>query len=52
MDGIFTSFAVVTASQGAELSLDIIVIIGLANIIADGFGMAVGDYLSYSTEVI
>ncbi len=52
MDGIFTSFAVVTASQGAGFSIDIIIIIGLSNIIADGFGMAVGDYLSYNTEVI
>lgn len=50
IDGIVTTFAVVTGSAGAGLSAGVIIILGFANLIADGISMAVGDYLSTKSE--
>jgi VIT1/CCC1 family predicted Fe2+/Mn2+ transporter len=49
-DGIVTTFAVVASIVGAELSPVIILILGLANLLADGFSMATGDYLGSRSE--
>ncbi|MCP4122297.1 MAG: hypothetical protein GY751_11130 [Bacteroidetes bacterium] len=46
IDGCVTTFAVVAGSVGANLDVSIIVILGLANLLADGFAMSVGGYLS------
>ncbi len=50
-DGIITTFAVVAGVSGADLSASIVVILGLANLLADGFSMAVGNYLSTKSEI-
>jgi VIT1/CCC1 family predicted Fe2+/Mn2+ transporter len=50
MDGAVTTFAVVTGAAGANLSSQIILILGFANVFADGFSMAVGSYLSEKSE--
>ena len=44
-DGAVTTFAIVAGVIGASLSPSIILILGMANLIADGFSMAVGNYL-------
>lgn len=44
-DGIVTTFAVVAGVVGAGLSVKIILILGIANMVADGLSMAVGDFL-------
>jgi VIT1/CCC1 family predicted Fe2+/Mn2+ transporter len=44
-DGIVTTFAVVAGVVGAGLATEIIIVLGIANMFADGFSMAVGDYL-------
>jgi vacuolar iron transporter family protein len=44
-DGIVTTFAVVAGVVGAGLSTKIILILGIANMVADGLSMAIGDYL-------
>ncbi len=44
-DGIITTFAVVAGSAGAGLSSSVVVILGLANLVADGLAMATGNYL-------
>jgi vacuolar iron transporter family protein len=44
-DGVVTTFAIVTGGAGASVSAGIILIMGCANLIADGFSMAVGNYL-------
>ena len=36
---------------GAQLSAGIVLILGFANLIADGLSMAVGDYLSTKSEL-
>ncbi len=46
MDGTVTTFAVVAGSIGANLNVKIIVILGFANLFADGFSMAASNYLS------
>lgn len=50
IDGIITTFAVVAGVAGAELAAGIVLIMGFANLIADGISMAVGDYLSTQAE--
>jgi VIT1/CCC1 family predicted Fe2+/Mn2+ transporter len=49
-DGIITTFAVVSAVTGAALSPGIVVIVGISNLLADGFSMAAGDYLAVSSN--
>ena len=50
MDGIITTFAVVAASVGGSLSSDIILLMGMANLVADGISMGFGDYVSSQAE--
>ena len=45
-DGIITTFAVVTGVVGAELSERIILILGFANLLADGFSMGASNFLA------
>lgn len=49
-DGIITTFAVVAGVSGAGLDARIILILGVANLLADGLSMAVGDYLGERAE--
>lgn len=46
MDGAITTFAIVSGVVGASLSSSIILILGFANLVADGFSMAVSNYMS------
>jgi VIT1/CCC1 family predicted Fe2+/Mn2+ transporter len=46
IDGAVTTFAVVAGAVGAGLSNGVIIILGFANLLADGFAMSVGAYLS------
>ncbi|MCI0521128.1 MAG: VIT1/CCC1 transporter family protein [Chloroflexi bacterium] len=50
LDGIITTFAVVSGVAGAQLGTPVILILGLANLLADGFSMATGAYLSAKSE--
>jgi VIT1/CCC1 family predicted Fe2+/Mn2+ transporter len=50
MDGSVTTFAIVSGAAGAGLPNAVIVILGLANVLADGFSMAVGNYLGTRAE--
>lgn len=50
IDGAVTTFAVVSGVVGAKLSPSIILIIGAANILADGFSMAAGNFLGTRAE--
>ncbi len=49
-DGIVTTFAVVAGTAGAELSAGIVIILGIANLLADGISMGAGAYLSIKSE--
>ncbi len=51
IDGAVTTFAVVAGVIGADLSTRVILILGIANLFADGFSMAAGNYSSTKTEI-
>lgn len=50
IDGSVTTFAVVAGAVGADLGSSVILILGFANLVADGFSMGVGAYLSSKAE--
>lgn len=50
IDGTVTTFAVVAGAAGAGLSSTVIVILGFANLIADGFSMGASSYLSAKSK--
>ena len=50
IDGSVTTFAVVAGAAGADLSSAIVLILGFANLIADGFSMSIGAYLSTRSQ--
>ncbi len=50
IDGTVTTFAVVAGVAGARLSAGIVVVLGVANLVGDGFSMAVGNYLGTRAE--
>ncbi|CAK0822258.1 unnamed protein product [Prorocentrum cordatum] len=50
LDGIITTFAIVSAVEGGGLSQKTALLMGIANLVADALSMGVGDYLSESAE--
>jgi len=51
IDGAVTTFAIVAGVVGASLSAHIVIILGLANLLADGISMAASNYSGTKTEV-
>ncbi|MFA6259634.1 MAG: VIT1/CCC1 transporter family protein [Candidatus Peribacteraceae bacterium] len=49
-DGIVTTFAVVAGTVGAGMPSYVIIILGIANLLADGFSMGAGNFLSLKSE--
>lgn len=50
IDGTITTFAIVSGALGADLSAGVVLVLGIANVLADGFSMASGNYLSEKSE--
>ncbi|HEX6185091.1 MAG TPA: VIT1/CCC1 transporter family protein [Pyrinomonadaceae bacterium] len=50
IDGAVTTFAVVAGVVGAELSTAVVLIMGFANLAADGFSMAASNFLGTRAE--
>jgi len=50
IDGCVTTFAVVSGAMGAGLSSGVVLIFGFANLLADGFSMAVSNYLGTKAD--
>lgn len=50
LDGTVTTFAVMAGATGANLPTSTIIILGLANLLADGFSMGVGSYMGEKSE--
>ena len=50
IDGAVTTFAIVSGVVGAELSYAVILVLGFANLLADGFSMAAANYSGTTTE--
>lgn len=51
IDGAVTTFAVVAGVAGAGLSATVVIILGVANLIADGFSMAVSNFAATRAEM-
>ena len=51
IDGTVTTFAIVAGVEGAGLSHGVIVALGIANILADGFSMAAANYSGTKAEL-
>lgn len=50
IDGSVTTFAVVAGAAGARLASVVVIILGVANLVADGFSMGASAYLSSKSE--
>lgn len=50
IDGCVTTFAIVSGVVGAALSSNVIIILGFVNLLADGFSMAVSNYLGTKAD--
>ncbi|WP_133131451.1 VIT1/CCC1 transporter family protein [Legionella yabuuchiae] len=50
IDGAVTTFAIVSGVVGGRLTALVIIILGFANLLADGFSMAVSNYLGTKSE--
>jgi vacuolar iron transporter family protein len=50
IDGTVTTFAVVAGVVGAGLRANVIIILGIANLVADGFSMAASNFLATRAE--
>lgn len=50
IDGAVTTFAVVSGVAGAQLSPIVVLILGFANLVADGFSMAASNFLGTRAE--
>ena len=50
IDGAVTTFAIVAGVQGAALSSRVVLILGVANLLADGFSMAASNFLGTRAE--
>lgn len=51
IDGAVTTFAIVAGVAGAGLSPLVIIALGIANVLADGFSMAAGNYSGTKAEL-
>lgn len=51
IDGVVTTYAVVAGAVGASLSPAVILILGFANLLADGFSVGVSSYFSSKSEM-
>lgn len=50
IDGTITTFAIISGVAGAGMSQSVIVTLGLANVLADGFSMAASNYVATRSE--
>ncbi|MFQ5626046.1 MAG: VIT1/CCC1 transporter family protein [Methyloligellaceae bacterium] len=51
IDGTVTTFAIVAGAVGADLSTRFLLILGMANLLADGFSMAAANYSGTKAEI-
>lgn len=51
IDGAVTTFAIVAGVSGASLSSGIVIVLGVANLLADGLSMAASNFLGTRSEI-
>ncbi|VVU95812.1 VIT family [seawater metagenome] len=50
LDGIITTFAIISSCFGASFGVKTIIILGISNVIADALSMGLGEYISSDLE--
>jgi vacuolar iron transporter family protein len=50
-DGLITTFAIVAGAKGADFNSNVVLIIGIGNLLADGISMVSGNYLGIKSEM-
>lgn len=50
-DGVVTTMAIAAGAVGASLSVRVVLILGIANLLADGFSMGASNYLALKSEL-
>lgn len=50
VDGLITTFSIVAGSIGGNLSQRVIMVLGISNVLSDGYSMGVSRYLSAVAE--
>ncbi len=50
VDGVVTTFAVVAGAVGGGFGTEVVVVLGMAKLVADGFSMGVSNYLQTKSE--
>lgn len=51
IDGLITTFVIISSSIGASIPNMYIIIISIASLLSDGYSMGISRYLSYSAEL-
>ena len=51
IDGAVTTFAIAAGAVGADLSIRVVQILGIANVLADGFSMAAANYSGTKADI-
>ena len=51
IDGIITTFSIVAGSTGGDLLKNVIIILGISNVLSDGYSMGISRYISSKTEI-
>lgn len=51
IDGVVTTFAIIAGAEGAQLSHTVVIILGVANLVADGVSMAASNFLGTRAEI-
>ena len=51
IDGIITTFSIVAGSAGGDLARKVVVILGISNVLSDGYSMGISRYISAQTEI-
>lgn len=49
-DGMVTTFAVVAGATGGKLPVLVVLVLGIANLVADGLSMGLGDFIGARSE--
>lgn len=50
IDGVITTFAIVSSTTGSSLERKVVLLLGVANLVADGLSMGLSDYISSQSE--
>jgi VIT1/CCC1 family predicted Fe2+/Mn2+ transporter len=51
LDGVITTMAVLAGAEGASLSMQVGLILGMANLLGDGISMGASNYLGLRSEI-